>query len=70
MIQQIFRMVDRVRIGIYVAILVIGLVIGTKCLLHANEPDEIKAWLPGGLWPPDIIPHPHVPDPSPEDDLA
>lgn len=67
MSERMMKMVHKFRIGIY--LLLFGAVILSQILhyVHAEEP---KVESPQTFWPPDMVPHPHPPQPAPQDDLA
>lgn len=52
-----------VRMGIYATALMAYLFVGFKASVHAIN-ENVNSQDPGTFWPPDMIPHPHPPQPK------
>jgi len=56
------RIVQKFRMWIYLSGIIAFTIAGvTKCV----NADEINS--PESFWPPDLIPHPHLPEPPPKE---
>lgn len=65
MVRNYMQLVQKVRLGIYIAGITAVAILGICKIVHADEPIVES---PQTFWPPDMIPHPHPPQPEPKDD--
>lgn len=67
MSESLFKFVHQFRAAIYILIFLVVIGLTIHNYLKAEEP---KIESPQTFWPPDMVPHPHPPQPPPQDDLA
>ncbi len=65
MTENMTKFVHRFRAGIYILLYLVVIFAEIHHYVHA-EPTKIES--PATFWPPDMVPHPHPPQPAPKDD--
>ena len=66
--ESYMNIVQHIRAGIYVAILVLIVMTSFRCIGCCQVPEKPREI--GNFFPPDLVPHPHLPDPPKHPDTV